>query len=303
MVKSKKKASGSGAARRASRRYHRGFATVVEKDRKRLKKQKEYRRQKLSKLKRKEIVSKLGGIGRVLFATLLLGLLVNMSRIKAYSFTGLTGLSDADKQVVSSLTDDYIGGLSSFKMFFNTEEYEQHILDNASFASSVEASYQLISTRLHVRVIPKSPTLIYDGTGAAQGSRWIAQDGTLISLTAEQLESLGSSAPTTVLIDNTGVNYQEGDQVVPVSLIDYMLKLTIALSLEDITVSDFEISEKPRQLIVDLAGEKYNLLVSTDRSIQTTVEDLVTVRDLLKSKKRLITKYVDLRVVDKVFYQ
>ncbi len=303
MIRKRKTKKGSGA-RQGSAQFYRGRTTQTSNEKRRLKKQKEYRRAKLSKQKRGELAERAKGYARWALAGLLLLVIFSLSQIKSHQYVGLTGLSDADKRVITSLTEDYISGLSKFKTFFDGDDYAAYILDNASFVSRVETSVNPFSTTLKVRVVPKQAIHAFAKSGEESSQdKWIASDGTLISLTADQLAEMGQDAPVTTVVDTTSIEYQEGEQIISVATLDYMQKLTLELHLKDLEVDKYEIGENSREMRLSLAGEKYALIVSLERSIESTVIDLeLALQEIAASKKR-VTQYVDLRVIDKVFYR
>ncbi len=301
----KKRLGKSGSRSRPDQQYYRGRTAQTSSDRSRLKKQKEYRRAKLSKQKRTEFLLKAKKVGQWGLVGLILLLLLNASRINSYQYIGLTGLSDADKQVVTSLTDDYIGGLNRFKLFFDKTDYQQYIESNASFASRVEASTSVFSTTLKIRVVPKQVAHSYRTSAAPDENSglWLAQDGSLIELSEEQIFDMGQDVPTTYVLDRSGVAYQPGEFVTSVANLDYLSKLAVSLAREGVQVVGFDFLDTPREFRVQVAGEKYYLLVSFERSIASVVADYELAKTEIKATNKNIETYVDLRVPDKVFYR
>ena len=289
-------------ARNSNQRFYSGRTTHTSSDQKKLRKQKDYRRQKLSKQKRVEWLQKARLKLRWVGAALAVLIIFNLLQIKSHQYVGLTGLTEGDKRVVTDLTDDFISGMNRFKTFFDSGEYEQHILDNASFVSRVEASSSPFSTTLKVRIVPKTPAHAYRGA-ESNNSQWIAEDGTLISLTEEQISDMGSETPPTVITDTTGVNYADGDPILPVSTLDFIRRTTLELSLAGTEVAGYIINDSPREVRFDLAGEGYDLILSVERPIESQVEDYATAVTEITTNKRVVSEYIDLRVVDKVFYR
>ena len=289
-------------ARGSNQRFYSGRTTHTSSDQKKLRKQKEYRRQKLSKQKRVEWLQKARLKLRWVAVALLALITFNLLQIKSHQYVGLTGLSEGDKRVVTGLTEDFISGANRFKTFFDNTEYEQHILDNASFVGRVEASTSPFSTTLKVRIIPKTPAHAYRGADS-NTSQWIAEDGSLISLTEDQISDMGSETPTTVITDTTGVQYQDGDAIIPVSTLDFIRRTTLELSLAGTEVAGYIITDSPREVRFDLVGEGYDLILSVERPIESQLEDFETAKQEITTNKRVVSEYIDLRVVDKVFYR
>lgn len=238
------------------------------------------------------------GIGALL-------VLFNVSQIKDYHFVGVTGLEDADKQVISRLTDEYISGFKRIKLFFDEKAFEDHLLHEASFISSAEVSTNFISSSLSIRVSPKKPLYSYVTDRKTTASDlWVAQDGTLISLTSDQQLLVGDTTTTPVrIIDLAGVRYLEGEAVIPLDTLDYISGLSSDLTLLEKQVSYIEITANPRELRLGLIGEGYYVLVSTERPVESIISDLKVVLKQVGDSNKSIKKYVDLRVVDKAFYQ
>lgn len=287
---------------RQGTRFYRGRTTHTSSEQKQLRKQKEYRRQKLSKQNRQLFIDNLRSKLRWVIAFLVVVTIFNLAQIKSHSYVGLTGLTDGDKQVITDLTTRYITGFKKFKAFFNDADYEAYILENASFVSRVEASSHALSTSLKVRIVPKTPVHAYRGTDNSS-AQWIAQDGSLITLTEAQISDMGSSVPETVIVDTSGVNYREGDSILPISTLDFINQLNLSLALVDEEISEVEIGAIPRELSLSLVGEKYKLLVSVTRSVESTTIDFQKAKDQLAKTNTVPAQYIDLRVVDKVFYR
>jgi hypothetical protein len=292
----------SGGARKSSNRFYTGRTTHTSSDQKKLRKQKEYRRQKLSKQKRREFINSALLKMRWLFAVLILIAVINLLQIKDLQFVGFTGLTEGDKGVITSLTDDYIGGSNRFKTFFDAAEFEDYILENASFVSRVEASTSPFSTTLKVRVTPKKPLYGYRGA-ESNDSQWIAEDGTLIQLTEQQVSDIGAAVPDLLVSDSSGVIYETGSNILSVATLEYMREITLELALLDKTVNGYEVNDNPRELSIGLAGEKYDLIVSIERPIESTLTDYESALDELKTSKKKANSYIDLRIIDKVFYR
>ena len=302
MVGNKKKKSAARATQGRGQ-FYRGRTTQTSADKKRLKKQKEYRRAKLSKQKRQELIQRAQGVGRWVLAAGLLFLLFNVLQIKSHQYVGLTGLTDADKQVITTLTNSYIGGTQRFKTFFNGEDFANYITENASFVSAVETSTSPFSTTLKIRIVPKEAAHAYQIDPSVTSDRWVAQDGSIIRLTEAQLGEMGQETPTTAIVDRTGVDYDEGDVFTSVATLDFIRLLTLELKLAEYEVDLIEFGENPRELRIGLVGEKYDLLVSLERSIASTVIDLEAAQAEITKAKKPINEYIDLRVIDKVFYR
>ena len=291
----------SGGARQGTR-YYRGRTTQTSSEQSKLRKQKEYRRKKLSKQKRLELKRAVVAKLRWLIAFTILLQLFNLLQIKSHTYTGLTGMTDGDKQVVSQLTDDYLSGANRFKTFLNTQDYERHIAENASFVSSVEASTSLFSTTLNVRVTPKTPIYKYNGTDS-NSTQWLAQDGSLISLTEDQIADIGSTRPDITVVDSSGIDYLEGESVLPLNTLEFMGEVWLELQLLGVETTAFELSQTPRELRLSLEGEKYKLILNSERPVQSIIADYKATIELLKTKNQLPQQYIDLSVVDKTFYR
>ena len=291
-----------GGARKSSSRYVVGQTTRTTSDTKKIKKQKEYRRKKLSQQKRRELLEKARHHSRWVVLAILLVVTFNLVQIKESQFTGLRGLSDADRAELERVTDDYISGMKRIKFFFEPAEYQAYLLENASFLHRAEVSVTPFSSTLSVRVTPKSPAYAFIDSQKREGL-WVAEDGSLIKLTEEQLASLGTARPELTITDSSSVEYQVGDPVTPVTVIDFMRTLKVELALQGLVVSGYEINDNPREIIVSLEGEKYDLWVSIDRPIESMLGDLQLAQQQMIESKKAASQYIDLRVIDKVFYR
>ena len=105
------------------------------------------------------------------------------------------------------------------------------------------------------------------------------------------------------IADTSGVTYADGDDIIPVSTLDFMRGLSLELALNDIIVDGYEISASPREIRLSLVGEKYDLIVSVDRPTESIISDLISALANVDKSKSSVNEYIDLRIVDKVFYR
>lgn len=289
------------SARDGSRRFYSGRTTHTLKEHSQLKQQKQYRRQKLAQQKRRALLMKISGKLKWVGVALVALLGIYMLRIQSTQFVGLTGLSQADKDVILQLSDTYFSsGLRNYKTFFSEADFEDYISNQASFVASVEADTGILSPTLKVRIVPKKPIYDYRGISGNENT-WVANDGSLISLTDEQIFEMGQEAPTAKITDLSDVDYREGDTIIALSTLEFLNQFRLEAALEGIEVNGYRIQSNPREAEAEIAGESYVLKLAVERPVRSILDDYIAIIETIDVQS--IRRYVDLRVPDKAFYR
>lgn len=248
-------------------------------------------RKKLSlerqKAKRQEDIKSTSKKLIVIFIIILVGLVVFERHLIHISSDGL-------EQSYSSTINNYFkeNPLQRSRLFFTSKEFTDYIINEHPEIRSVELQNNIIATS-KIIIDKKEPAFLWQNAEAV----YIGDNQGVIYSS----ENLDLKLPT--IVDPTNLVVNAGDQVTSSNVLDYISKVDENLSANKLVVDKFSLPSNSRQIDVFIVNSTFYIKFSLDRDVVGQIAELNKVLRFTNNNNIAINDYIDLRVVDKVFYK
>jgi hypothetical protein len=189
--------------------------------------------------------------------------------------------------------------LNRNKITVNTNDLSKQMMSEFPGLESVDVSIPLMANRPVVYLEPAQPALVLS---ESNGSYEITSNGRAVLKSSDPKTLNLGSLP--VLKDQSGLQVQLNHQVLPTNYIGFIQTVIGQLTAKGITVSSMTLPSSAEELDVYPAGQSYYIkfnLVNNDprQQVGTYLATLAS----LKSQKITPSKYVDVRVDGRAYYQ
>lgn len=283
--------------------FYRGRTSVTTEVAAKQRAQKAYRRKKLSQQRREQFIKRCWQWGRRLFS---LGVIVFL-----FLQTWLSGdvqfrkseLDNDDKQQIELAVREYLGMNNNHFIFTaKVDEMEAHIRKRIPSLGQIDIHVPWYGR--YVTVYAQQAGARYNFTSAQVipgVEQAVVSNNGVLAGAAENDQSQSTSRVT--LVDETGVEYALGDQVLSDQQLTFLAYAEGNLRLQNLTLTEVHFDNTPRQMKLYVQEKDYYFIVSTDRSSAVLANELTDALGLITEKGIVVREYVDLTVTDKVFYK
>jgi cell division septal protein FtsQ len=124
----------------------------------------------------------------------------------------------------------------------------------------------------------------------------------LLDMNGTVIGPLPTGSTLAVVTDDSNLPVTVGQQVVPPGFITFVQQLVPQLSAMGIGVQSLDVVQTTYDLTVS-TNKGYKLVFDTTRQASAEVSDLKSVETVLVSQKKTPSKYIDLRIAGKAYYQ
>lgn len=264
------------------------------------------RRQRIVQQKRDMQLKYLKRLGIWALVGLVAFLLLSSLRINTVTISDKNNLlSDSQKNQITEIINDKIDKtFLKLKPFIDVDAISLAIIESMPSFDSIDINMALIGSSLNVSPQFKAPFMEYSGSVVNIGDyeSWLTKSGQLIFVSKPQLANLKTSVDYR-FVDNSDVSYENGDFVVPEDYLKTASSLIEQVESVGLRVEKIIASDNVREIELGLLDKEYNLRFSTDRPVEGSVEDLVQAITFIESNNIKPKQYLDIRVVDKIFYK
>jgi cell division septal protein FtsQ len=174
-------------------------------------------------------------------------------------------------------------------------------LNGGALAASLQQTDATLKTvtvgRHFLHTVIITTTLRQPSLGWSSGDQQYLLD---IDGTAIGAFPAGSKLP--VVTDGSNLPVNVGQQVAPASFVNFVMELVPVLAADGYGVTGLNISDTTFDLTVS-TNKGYQLVFDTTRTVGDEISDLKAVQALLVTQKQTPTKYIDLRIGGKAYWE
>ncbi len=202
--------------------------------------------------------------------------------------------------VYANAASKYLSGsiLNSNKITLDSEGLVSYLSNKFPELSSVRVSLPFLANQLLVYVIPSQPAIILIESSSSYA---IDQTGRAI-LSASSPQALGLSLP--VVTDHSGLNVALGKKAITSNDVYFIEEVVGQLQVKGFKATNMSLPANSDELDVGVVGQpfyiKFNLYNNDPRQQAGT---FLAVINKLKSENITPSKYVDVRVDGRAYYQ
>ena len=282
--------------------FYRGRTSVTSEAAAKQQAQKAYRRKKLSQQRRDLLVARAWRWGRRVIVVGLIGFLLMQAWLSGDVIFRNNTLSTTSKLRIEQVVGEHLGqGYNRFVFTLNKDQLAQQILEALPDLESVDVSVSWFGRAVSVHAQPARALYVFSSPQVVREVEraWVSENGVLSGT------SLAAEAPdlAITLIDDTGVEYSLGDQVLSAQQLAFLEYANINLERQELHLTQVRLDATPRQMRLYVAEHDYYFVVSTDRSSEVLATELSDALRLIEDQGITVREYIDLTVTDKVFYK
>jgi cell division septal protein FtsQ len=174
-------------------------------------------------------------------------------------------------------------------------------LDSATIASDLQRQDPVIRTATVAR--KWFHTVVVTATLKQPSLGWVTGDQTyLLDKTGTVIGNFPSGSDLPVVTDESNLPVSVGQVVAPEEFVNFVSTLVPALAADGYVVKSMSISDTTLDLTVG-TSKGYNLIFDTSRTVDSEISDLKAVQALMLTQKATPTKYIDLRITGRAYWE
>lgn len=218
-----------------------------------------------------------------------------------FSFISNINVSGADSDLSSRVEEQTLYYLGSspwrrFQFLLSSNDLSNYIIEKEPVLDSVDVSRSLFSKHLSIKVTSKRIVAIWQQGRGGQKYQ-LNEDGVVSSETEENLD-----LPLIVSDQQFDNSHFIGKGVVDGTTLNSITVWAGELKKIGLVYESFEVSNTPRQFVIKLKDKPFYLLVSSS-GVEEGVKGLSKTLEELKAKNITPSKYIDIRIPYRVYYQ
>lgn len=188
--------------------------------------------------------------------------------------------------------------LNYSKLTINTSKLAQELREQYPELGDVTVIIPLSGRRPVIEVKPAIPVLKLSGNG---GLYIIDEQGRALLKASEARNNAATDVP--YVIDQSGLELQQGRQVLPLSTISFIHNMTAQMHAKNIQIESITLPPIPNEIHLRLVGYGYFVKFETQGSAREQAGTLIAVQEELHADQITPLEYIDVRVPEKVFYK
>ena len=186
--------------------------------------------------------------------------------------------------------------LNRTKVTFMTADIDQRLTDQFPELASVDVSLPLLGQKPLIYIEPAEPVVALVAQNGA--SYALDSNGRIISTDVRHV-------PSTVpyLNDQSGLELELGKQALPSSSVAYILEVLHQLLAKNIGIESIVLPPGVQEVQLRPKGESYYVRMSLREDARAQAGAYIALREQLVKKNIHPSKYVDVRVGERVYYR